>query len=84
MSSITAKGRIIGRTAFSEHPIRVQVRDGERKGATFYLTKEEAALSTIGPYQLEEKVWLEIDGDDCRITGKVPTEDVEETPVPTP
>lgn len=84
MTKTTAMGRVIGRTAFSERPIRVQVREGSLKGRTFDLTAEHAALTTIGPYQLMENVSLEIEDDVCRIAAKLPSDEPQSESLPTP
>lgn len=75
-----ATAKIMGRTAFSSHPISLIILTGSRVKERFRLTAEQAALKEIGPYELEDTVRVIFEGDGCRIVAREP----ELTAAPSP
>jgi hypothetical protein len=66
------RAKVVARNALSSQPVTVQVLEGARVRERFRMTEEQAAVSDHGPYSLDDKLFVVVEGIECRVLGRVP------------
>lgn len=72
------KAKVVGRTAFSSHPLTVDIVSGASSGRRVRLTHEQSRHEELGPFQIGDELVVRLEGDSVRVTGR----DEPSPPVP--